>query len=317
MDITKITLIALISFFSLLVIYTFINIIRNRIKEKENREKVIFPEKYAYILNQKNENDKKKKKKTFFIKKLYQEYVFFYDSAKAILISSLIGYVIFVLIFYLLCNDVLLATILALSYLVVEYIFIDGRITKARKKYVKDFSSAISVLSTSTEAGNTLEKGILAVTKRDTIGKKMKEEFGRINNDLKNNKPLDEALENFYKRNSMFQEVSMFVVIIQFFNKKGGDGLRDILDELSQSLNTKINNYSEIDAEVGLYKILMNFFIYGYFACILVVKMFMPTFYANILDQKTTGYLKVLVSMFLYILAIYYYKSMMRNSAEG
>lgn len=317
MDMTKIAIIALISFFSLLIIYTMINFIRNTIKNKEKREKILFPEKYAYILNSKESKEKIKKKKVFFLKKLYNEYVYFYGSGKTILIVALLGYISFVLIFYLLCSDVILSLILSLSFLIIEYIFIDGKNTKARKRYIKDFSSAISVLATSTEAGNTIEQGMATIVTRETIGEKMKYEFSLINNDLKNNKSLDTALENFYKRNSSFQEIAMFVVVVQFFNKKGGEGLRDILDDLSQSLNTKVNNYMEIDSEIGVYKVLVNFFIYGYFIALLVTKIFMPTFYSNILDQKAIGYIKIALSMILYMLAIWFYKTMMRNSAEG
>ena len=209
------------------------------------------------------------------------------------------------------------ALIFALTFDIIEYIFVESKTSKARKKYIKDFASAINVLSTSTEAGNTFEKGIATIVSRNTIGERIRNEFALISTDLKNNKPLEEALESFYKRNSGFQEISMFVVVVQFFNKKGGDGLREIFSELSQSLTNKINNYSEIDAEIGIYKMLMNFFIYAYFAILLFIPMFMPTFYPNLLDAGFTGYVKAFGSIFLYLFAIWFYKSMLRNSAEG
>jgi hypothetical protein len=61
----------------------------------------------------------------------------------------------------------------------------------------------------------------------------------------------------------------------------------------------------------------MNIFIYGYFGALLVINIFMPTFYPDLIDQGVTGILKVIFSVFLYGFGIWFYKTMLRNSAEG
>lgn len=309
--------IVLVSVFGVLILFSLINVIKNSIRNKELRRRIIFPEKFTKALKSPEGKKKIKKKKEFFLKKFYKEYVFFYGNGKPVIAVAFAGYAVFVVIFYLIIGSIPYALIFALTFDIIEYIFVENKTSKARKKYIKDFASAINVLSTSTEAGNTFEKGIATIVSRNTIGERIRNEFALISTDLKNNKPLEEALESFYKRNSGFQEISMFVVVVQFFNKKGGDGLREIFSELSQSLTNKINNYSEIDAEIGIYKMLMNFFIYAYFAILLFIPMFMPTFYPNLLDAGFTGYVKAFGSIFLYLFAIWFYKSMLRNSAEG
>lgn len=305
-------------FFLFAFLFSLLKLFRDKSKNMEARRKVLFPEKYVHILeNDPRTKEKKKKKKEFFLKKFYNEYCFFFKNGRPMIIIALVGYAIFVVIFYILSNSIPYSLIFAFSFDIIVYIHYDGKTTKARKKYIKDFASAINVLSTSTEAGNTFEKGIASIVQRDTIGERIRYEFSLISTDLKNNKPLEEALESFYKRNSGFQEIAMFVVVVQFFNKKGGDGLREIFSELSQSLTNKINNYGEIDAEIGIYKALMNFFIYGYFIILLVIKAFMPTFYPNLLDQGLMGYFKAFGSIVLYMFSIWFYRTMLRNSAEG
>lgn len=313
----KIFFIVFISFLGIMIAWSMLSIIKSKVKERELKDKILFPEKYAYVLNSKEGKEKLKKKKKFFLKRFYDEYVFFYKNGKPLFFVAVIGYFLTALVLYLLSNSVAISFILAFSFIILEYIFIDNKTAKARKKYIKGFASAISVLSTSTEAGNTLEKGINSVVNRDTINTRIRYEFSLINNDLKRNISLEEALEHFYKRNSGFQEISMFVVVVQFFSKKGGDGLRLIFQELSQNLNNKINNYAEIDSEIGIYKVLMNIFIYGYFGVLLVINIFMPTFYPDLIDQGVTGILKVIFSVFLYGFGIWFYKTMLRNSAEG
>lgn len=313
----RLIFIVIIALLGFALAFSLIKFFLNKSKNMEARKKVLFPEKYVHILENDPRTKNKKKKKEFFLKKFYNEYCFFYKNGKPMIVIALVGYVIFVVIFYILSNSIPYSLIFAFSFDIIVYIHYDGKTTKARKKYIKDFASAINVLSTSTEAGNTFEKGIASIVARDTIGERIRYEFSLISTDLKNNRPLEQALESFYKRNSGFQEIAMFVVVVQFFNKKGGDGLREIFSELSQSLTNKINNYGEIDAEIGIYKALMNFFIYGYFIVLLVIKMFMPTFYLNLLDQGFMGYLKAFGSIVLYMFSIWFYRTMLRNSAEG
>lgn len=189
---------------------------------------------------------------------------------------------IFYVIFVLLSRDFVISLVFALAYFDLFYIFIDKKNEKNRKKYIKSFSLALRTLTASVEAGNSFEEALSLIIKRDTIGKKIRSELAYLNNNLKNNKPLEDALEEFWKRNSLFQEFSMFVIVMQFYSKKGGEGLAKILLNLEKTLENKVESYSEIDTELGIHKTLMNILIYGYFVFLLVIKLFLPEFYIDL-----------------------------------
>lgn len=312
----KVILIMLMIVLALAILLSFISVIRNNAKERLKQKQLILPEKYASIIVAEKEKKPEKMKKDFFLVAMYKEYIFFYGSAKRILIEGFVGYASLIVIMFLLTNDIGFALLISLSWFGLLYNRIDNANAKKRKKYIKDFSSAISVMYTAAEAGNTLPASIKQVSERDTIGSRIRTEFANINKDLVNNIPLKEALENFYARNKMFAEIGMFVIIMQFYALKGGDGLKDILEDISNSLNRKITAYSEIDAELGIYTVLMNVFIYGYFALIVAIKFFMPTFYADMFDYGMQ-YAQAIGSVFMYIFGIWFYKSMMRGTAEG
>ena len=316
-------MVIVISIFGALTFLSIIAFIRNSIKEKEVRESIVFPENFSHLMKKKQEeedaksNKEKKKRKPFILKRIYDEYLFYYKKANGIFIVAFLGYSLSVLLFYFVSRNITFSFILALTFLAIEYIFIDDRITSANKKYTKNFANAIQVISTSLEAGDTLPKAITNVVNRNTISERIREEFEYVNIDLKNNLPLEEAFEHLYERNKGVKEITMFVTIIQFYSKKGGSGLKDMLAQLGNSLNAKVSNYAEIDAEIGLYKMLMNFFIYGFFLALVLVPFFMPTFYISLMDQGLLGYLKIAGSILFYFVGIVMYKRIISDSAKG
>ncbi len=312
----KIIFIAMMVVLALAIILSFISIIRNNARERLRQKQLVLPEKYASKIVTEKEKKPKKMKKDFFLIAMYKEYVFFYGSGKRVIIEGLVGYATLMVIMFLITSDVVFALLISLSWFALLYNRIDNANTKKRKRYIKDFASAISVMYTAAEAGNTLQASIKQVTERDTIGTRIRTEFANINKDLVNNVSLKDALENFYARNKMFAEIGMFVIIMQFYSLKGGDGLKDILEDISFSLNRKITAYAEIDAELGIYTIMMNVFVYGYFALIVAIKFFMPTFYADMFDNGMQ-YAQAFGSAFMYMFGIWFYKSMMRGTAEG
>lgn len=313
----KTILIIVIIVTSLCIILSFISVIKNNIKRNNTQKQIVMPEKFSTtIMNTKLDKTSKKKRKDFFIVKMFKEYKFFFGSCKRIVIEGVIYYSAMLIAMFLVSGDVLFSFLISFSSFALLYVKVDGKITKRRKRYIKDFASAINVLYTSAEAGNTIEASIKQVVDRDTIGPRIRAEFANINKDLTNNMSLSDALESFYERNKMFQEVGMFVIIMQFYAQKGGDGLKDILSDISKSLNGKITAYAEIEAELGIYTVLMNIFVYGYFLIIIGIKFFMPTFYADMFDNGLQ-YVQAIGSVVLYMFAIWFYKSMMRGTAEG
>lgn len=301
---------------SALILLSFGLVIKNNAQRASVQKQLVLPEKYSTIIVEETKKKEKKKKKDFFIVKMIKEYIFFFGSAKKVIFLAVFGYLALFVVMYLVTNEILFSILISFSYFGLLYMHLDGKISKKRKQYIKDFASAINVLYTSAEAGNTIEASIKQVVERDTIGPRMRTEFGNINKDLLNNMSLSDALESFYERNKTFQEVGMFVIIMQFYAQKGGDGLKDILSDIAESLNGKITAYAEIAAELGIYSALINVFVYGYFCLLIGIKVFMPTFYPEMFDYGMQ-YVQAFASVFLYIFAIWFYKSMMRGTAEG
>lgn len=247
--------------------------------------------------------------------KLYKEYRFFKGTNVRLISAGLIGYVIFLVVFYFMSKSVPLAIIFSFTWGVILYLFIDGRVGKKRKKYIKGFSMALKTISASVEAGNTFQTAVQLILSRDTTSPRVKEEFALLNNDLKTNKSIDEALEAFYKRNDIFQEVSLFVITIQFFFKKGGENLSAVLVDLERAFQKKIENYSEIDTELGINKVLMNVLIYGYLGMFFVIPLFMPTFYPKLVEGDF-GILKALGSQVLFYFGVMFFRNQVRKVAE-
>ena len=252
-----------------------------------------------------------------FFTKFYKEFKFF-DNNPIVLFGSLgVGYIIFFVIIYLVSTSLSIGIVLGFSYLAVWYIFWEGRISKQRKRYIKGFAMAIKIISASTSAGNSFETAVNILLARENVNKKIRSEFAQLSNHLKSNKTIDEALELFWKRNSMFNEVSMFCVTIQFFFKKGGSNLGKIMLKLEKAFDDKIESYSDIDTELGINKVLMNGLTYLYLIMLFALPLFMPTFYTDLIDQGGLGIAKCFGSLGLYFFGIAFFKKMTRNAAEG
>lgn len=286
-----------------------IQIIKGEINKKELQKA---------LKNKKSSTSKfAKKLKNNFITSLFKEYIFFKGSPIKFFAGLLLGYSLFMLIFYLLSKDVLLSVILALAYFNYFYVFIDKKNEKHRTAYIKHFSMSLKTITASVEAGNSFETALDSLTKRDHLNFKIKEEFAILSNNLKSNMPLDEALERFWKRNSMFPEFAMFVIIMQFFSKKGGSNLGEVLLGLEETLDKKISNYSEIETELGINKMLMDGLTYLIPIALVIIPLFMPTFFVKLTSSGSMGYIKALGFVALYLFGVIFFKRMVRNTAEG
>lgn len=316
----KYFLIILIAFFGCLLIYSIAKVIIRATKYNKKTRLIIngvdVNTKVKGVKENKQKKPKRVKVKQNTFVKLYKEYIFFGGKRSGFIKGVVIGLLLFFIAFYLLCQNVPISACFAIVYLDLFYLFIDKRNEKNRKKYVKSFSLALRTLTASVEAGNSFEEALSIITKRETIGAKIRSEFAYLSNNLKSNKSLEDALEEFWNRNNLFPEFSMFVIVMQFYSKKGGEGLSKILLELEKTLENKVESYAEIDTELGIHKTLMNGLIYVYFIFLFLVKLFMPTFYIDIVNDKF-GILKVIGSVAMVFFSTIFFKNMVRSAAEG
>ena len=320
-DYAKYALISIGVLFFILIVTSIIKISRYSINKKKKYKNILQIDndllKRTLELEDKTKRSNGTKKKDNFAKRLYNEYIFYGGNPKKLILLLVLGYFACMLIIYLISNDILCGIILSIVWFTIVYVFIDNKNSKARKKFIKGFSQALRTLEASTNSSNSFETSVQAITARDGINPKVKEEFGQISAGLKNNKSLEQVMEEFWQRNSSIPEFAMFAIVMQFYSKSGGSGLNKILQQLEGSLNQKIINYDKVDAELGINKILMNIFVYGYILALVIVPFFYATFYTSITDAGFTGYLKAMLSVGMHLFSVIFYKSMIRSCSEG
>lgn len=304
---------------SSLLLVSIIKMIQTTIREKRKYKNIlqINNQTVRELVNQTEKYNKLKVKKQNPIVKLFKDYEYYGGNTKKLIFKITIGYFLTSFIFMFVTKNIAFGFILGCLYLTFSYIFIDSKNIKHEKKFIKGFSQSIRTLSTTISAGNTLEAGFQTIMNRENIDEKIRNEFARINNDLTNNKSLDETMEDFYKRNSQMQEVALFSIVIQFFAKTGGANMKKILAELEDSVNKRTLAYEKVSAEMGANQILMNTFIYGFGLFVLVMPIFQPTFYTAMSDSGIVGYAKIIGSVLTHLLATIMYKSMVRRCVNG
>lgn len=299
--------------------FTFVMgcILYHNIREQKEQEKkarlVIQGEVQQTYMKQVKEY---KRKKRIYLIEVFKLFEFFTGKLKILGIVSLVGYLITTFLLYLISKHIGLAVILGLNWFLMVFVFTDNKVQKHKKSYLKGLGVAISSIQSGVEAGNHITECFNDLNKRETLDKTILREFQKVNSQVSLGKPLEVALKDFLDKNYFFNETIMFVSVIVFFSEKGGEGLKEILKDLNTSLEEKIVIYDEIDAILGINKLLLNAFIYGYFAFIFLVKVFMNSVYDK-LALNYTGYIKVFVGFVLAGLCVYTYKSMIKKVVEG
>lgn len=256
-----------------------------------------------------------KKKRFASIRNLYKEYIYFGGTKLSFIQKMVYGYLLFFIIYLVISFEVIPSLILALLYFVVFYLWIDMKNTKNRKKYMKAFSMSLRVICSSLEAGNTFPVAIKNIISKNTIMERLKHEFILLDNNLRTNMSLDDAMDLFYQRNNMFQEFSMFVTIVQFSTKKGEVGLKNVLLGLQETMEKKIENYSEIDSEIGMYQTIFYIIILAEVLVTFLMKLFKPEFFITM--STGMGPLKLIGSVVLAFAGVLFFKNMIRNAAEA
>lgn len=323
----KTTIIVFSIIFGLMIIYLgFISI--KHFKEKRNESKKIYNiiegvtdqekaiELKKEIEKKKQEKNKKKPKKTNALVQLYKEYLFFDGSKLKFFLTIGLGTLGCFLIYILLSKNVLISLILSLLFLVVYYLIIESNLKKKRIKYIKSFVTSLEVISSSIIAGNSLEEALLTVTRRERLNSKLRREFILLTNNLKSNISLEEALENFSQRNYLFEEITMFCIVIQFFQKSGGRNMARIFESLKKSLNQKVENYSLIESKISMYTVCFNIFAIVELAATIICPFFFENFYENI-AATTLNMLKLVGSVAVTCFAVVLFKNSIKRAAEA
>lgn len=256
-----------------------------------------------------------KKKRFMSFRNLYKEYIYFGGTKLSFIQKLIYGYLIFFVIYLLISFEVVPSLILAMLYFVIFYLWIDRKNSKNRKKYMKAFSMSLRVICSSLDAGNSFQVAIKNIISKNTIMERLKREFVLLDNNLRTNMSLDEAMDAFYKRNNMFQEFSMFVTIVQFSTKKGESGLKKVLTGLQETMEKKIENYSEIDSEIGMYQTIFYIIILAEVAITFLIKLFKPEFFVTM--STGMGPLKLIGSVICAFASVIVFKNMIRNAAEA
>lgn len=264
------------------------------------------------------ENEKKnvyKKERFKSFKTFYREYIYFGGSKVKFIQILVYGYVAFFVAYLLISRKIIPSIILAFLYFLIVYMLIDRKNGKNRKRYMKSFSMSMRVICSSLEAGNTFQQSIRNIIARDVIMERLRQEYIILDNNLRTNMSIEEAMQQFYLRNNMFPEFIMFVTVVQFAIKKGDSGLKEVLVQLQGTLDQKIENYAEIDSEISLYSTVFYVLIIAEIGITFLIKLFKPEFFETM--STGIGPLKLIGSVLLAAFGLLFFKNMVRNAAEA
>lgn len=312
-DYGRILEIALIAIVIAVAVYSVISGTYKTSKKKERVFGTIVPN--TSVVTAKEKKLKHKKEHFAMIKKAYRDYMYFGGKKKNIIRWLLLGYIGYVLIFFALSQNIGFGLILGLNWFTVYYFILTNGNEKKRKKFIKQFNSALRVISSSLEASNTFRMAIENVAKKDTITGKLHAEFVRLDNQLKTNISLNTALKDFQKRNSLFPEVNMFCTVISFASRKGEEGIKGIIFQLEETLQQRLDNYLEIDSEISLYKIVFYIVLGVSNVAPMLLPFIKPEFWTS--HENFLGVLKLIVSPLLNFVSMFLFKKFINSSAEG
>jgi|SRR5690554_5189717 len=318
-QIMRIVFFVIITTIVLYLFYIFFKIIQREQEKRTRTIKVISGSKASALKEEFKGNQpkkKKKKRKNNSFKDLFKQYLFFGGTKSKLIKSFTFGYLGVLFFYLLLTRHLLISIILSFLYILAFYTILESNTKRKRLAYIKSFSSSLDIITASVHAGNSIEEAIKTITKRENIGEIIKREFTLLNNNLKSNIPLEESLERFRERNSMFEEFSMFVIVVQFFVKSGGRNVKNVFTSMQQSLNQKIENYSTIESKIVSYQFAFNAFVILEILATFIGPIFITNFYTNI-ASSLEGIVKVVASVVLTILSVFFFKSMIKTSAEA
>lgn len=308
-------LLAVLLVFAITLIVAYIKDVR---KAKKNRKSLIeglSQEDAVKIVKEEKKKKREVNKIRYPFKKIVDEYIFFGGDWHKLVKYILFGYIITFLIYLIITHSILCSFIFSIYFFLIAYLILTSKNKKKRMSYLKSFSSALEILSSSIEAGDSLESAISNIQKRERLDSKILNEFAILSNNLKSNMSLDESLEHFWKRNNVFEEFSMFVIVLQFFMKSGGRNLSKMFNTMKISVQQKIENYSTIESKIGSYNMLFKIFIFVNVGFSLIGGIFIDNFYKTL--SSGLGILQSLGSVGLTFMATYIFNMFVRGAAEA
>lgn len=316
----QIILTVTISIVAVLVVFLISNSVTAILDEKKRKKKlgslvngVTLEEQMQFISKMK---PKVKKPKKYPFKGFIDEYAYFDGNFKKMIITLISGYILFFLLYFIITKNVVISLSFAFYFILIYYLKVSSGLQKKRIKFLRSFSSALEIYSASLEAGNSTSTAIEQITQRKNLHPKVIREFDLLHNDLADGTSLEQALNEFWKRNNMFNEVTMFVIVVQFYEKTGGRNTKQMFGDMKKSINTTIESYSQIDSRTSIYSMMLLIFTIISVAFTLVGGFFIDGFYTS-LTGSFIGYVKMYGSMLLLIFANYFQRSMVKNAAEA
>ena len=259
--------------------------------------------------------ERRKRKNPFY--KLYFQYCYFGGSKKKFWILLSCGWLLVLLLYLLITKfDFIIALLNSTLYFACFYTVLELKMRKKRMSYVKGFTSALDSMTSSIFAGNSFEEAIKIISERETIYAPIRHEFEIINNNLTSGIPINEALDDFAKRNFLFEEFSMFSIVMQFYIQSGGKNMKNIFSSLQKTLNTRLENYSIISSSIFQYQMAFFAFFVVEIGATLIIPLFSKGFY-TIIASSVYGYLALAGSIALTLLATFLFNNSIRKSAEG
>lgn len=308
-------LLAIIFVFAIALIISYVRDVRTAKKNRKNLIGGLSPEEVVKITKEAKKKKRELKGIKYPFKKIVDEYVFFGGDWRKLVKYVLFGYVITFLIYLVITRSILCSIIFSIYFFLIAYMILSSKNKKKRMSYLKSFSSALEILSSSIEAGDSLESAITNIQKRERLNPKILNEFAILSNNLKSNMSLDESLEHFWKRNNVFEEFSMFVIVLQFFMKSGGRNLSKMFNTMKVSVQQKVENYSTIESKIGSYNMLFKIFVFVNIGFSLIGGLFIDNFYNTL--SNGLGILQAVGSVVLTFMATYIFNMFVRGAAEA
>ena len=259
--------------------------------------------------------EKRKRKNPFY--QLYFQYLYFGGTKKKFWLITICGWLACVMLYLLVTGfNIIVSIISSILYFAILYTITELKMRKKRMSYIKGFVSALDSMTSSIFAGNSFEEAIANISQKKTIFAPIRHEFEIINNNLKSGIPLNEALDDFAKRNYLFEEFSMFSIVMQFYIKSGGRNMKNIFNSLQKTLNQRLENYSTISSSIFQYQMAYTAFFVVEIGATVLVPFFSPGFY-TVVSSSLMGYGMYFGSIALTLLATFLFNNSIRKAAEG
>lgn len=159
-----------------------------------------------------------------------------------IIISSLIGFVFFIILF-IYQNNLFLAILFFLVGLFIPRSVIKVLATIRAKQLNAQLPQALSLISNGLRAGFSFNQALGIV--RNEMDAPISEEFGQILNENQLGKPMDEVLTEFRERTND-EDLSIFLTTVLTQLQVGGN-LAEILDIIANTIRERAELKGEID----------------------------------------------------------------------